>query len=177
MASLKFARARALVAPPGRTFHDVARSSSPLEADLPRTRFVPAIPLLLFGLASCGGSDSPTDNSLECSGGTVLGLGASATTGTLQNGDDLDFDGAYLDRYSLAIQSGATVRITMRTAAFDSFLWLLTSGGTLIESDDDGGGGLDAQITDTLGRGCYLIEATSLVAGQTGSYTLTAESL
>ena len=145
---------------------------------MPRTLFVPAVFVLLLGLASCGGSDSPTDNSLECSGGTVLGLGANATTGTLQAGDDLDpADGAYLDRYSLAIQSGATVLITMRTAAFDSFLWLRTSGGAVIESNDDGGGGLDAQITESVGRGCYIVEATSLGAGHTGTYTLTAESI
>ena len=144
---------------------------------MPRTPFVPAVFVLLLGLASCGGSDSPTDNSLQCSGGTVLGLGANATTGTLQAGDDLDIDGAFLDRYSLAIQSGATVRITMRTAAFDSFLWLRASGGALIESNDDGGGGLDAQITETVGRGCYIVEATSLFPGETGNYSLTAESL
>jgi hypothetical protein len=144
---------------------------------LPRTRFLPVIAVLLFGLTSCGGSDSPTDNTLECSGGPVLGLGANATTGTLQAGDGLDIDGAYLDRYSLAIRSGATVRITMRTAAFDSFLWLKASGGATIDFDDDGGGGLDAQITETLARGCYLVEATSLGAGHTGNYTLSAESL
>jgi hypothetical protein len=117
------------------------------------------------------------DNSLECSGGPELGLGANATTGRLEAGDGLDVDGAFLDRYSLAIQSGATVRVTMRTAAFDSFLWLRTSGGGTIESNDDGGGGLDAQITRTLGRGCYIVEATSLGAGFTGDYTLVAESL
>jgi hypothetical protein len=142
-----------------------------------RTPLVPAVLVLLFGLSSCGGSDSPTDNSIECSGGPPLGLG-STVSGRLESGDALDVDGAYLDRYSLAISRGATVRITMRSAAVDSWLWLRSSGGgAAITSDDDSGGGLDAQFTETLSRGCYLVEATSLGDGQTGNYTLIAESL
>ena len=92
----------------------------------------------------------------------------------------LDIDGAFLDRYALAVPTATTVRITMRSAEVDSFLWLLTSGASVIAFDDDDGEGifgLDAQISEPLARGCYLVETTSLDEGETGSYTLRTESL
>ena len=81
-------------------------------------------------LTSCGG-DSPTQGEppLSCSGGVPLAVG-STISGELQPGDELDIDGAFLDRYALAVPTAATVRITMRSGEVDSFLWLLTFGAS-----------------------------------------------
>ncbi len=135
------------------------------------------LPLLasLIGLSACGGGDSPTDGSLECSGGSPLTIGAGVT-GTLQAGDALDIDGAYLDRYALEVEQTGTVRITMSSTQVDAFLWLRTPGGSMLTADDDSGGGNNARITQSLSRGCYLVEATTFGEGDTGSYDLIAEN-
>ena len=65
----------------------------------------------------------------------------------------------------------------MRSTAVDAFLWLLSESGAVLAQDDDSGlgvNGLDAQITETLSEGCYLVEATTF-EGETGAYTLTVE--
>jgi hypothetical protein len=62
----------------------------------------------------------------------------------------------------------------MRSNTVDSFLWLLTEDYDEITNDDDGGGNLDARIVRNLGRGCYLVEATTF-PGETGGYTLTVQ--
>lgn len=132
--------------------------------------------LALVTLFGCG--DDPTGPSLTCTGGSPLAVGGTVN-GTLQQGDDLDIDGAFLDRYALSVTSSATITITMRSNEVDAFLWLLDAEDeTVIDSDDDGGGGdtgLDARIQRSLDRGCYWVEATSAFAGPTGAYTLTVQ--
>jgi hypothetical protein len=141
---------------------------------MPRTSRTFSLLAGLVGLSSCGG-DSPTDNSLDCSGGSPLSIGAGVT-GTLQAGDALDIDGAYLDRYALEVGQTGTVRITMTSAAVDAFLWLRSPSGSVLTADDDSGGGSDARITQSLSRGCYLVEATTFFEGETGGYNLIAEN-
>ncbi len=135
----------------------------------------------LLSLTSCGGGDSPTQGepSLNCTGGVALAVGATIN-GQLQLGDELDIDGAFLDRYALTVSTAGTVQITMRSGEVDSFLWLLDSGSSVLDFDDDTGGGvngLDAQISRSLARGCYLVETTSIDEGETGSYTVTTQRL
>lgn len=130
------------------------------------------LPLLL--LAACGGdSTGPVD--LNCVGGTPLSVDATVN-GTLLEGDDLDVDGSYLDRFALTVEESGSIRITMRSDDLDAFLWLLRPSGNVITSDDDNGGGLDAQITQTLNRGCYLVEATTY-PGESGAYVLSVQRL
>lgn len=128
----------------------------------------------VVALAACG--DDPAAPALDCTGGVPLAVGATVN-GTLEEGDALDIDGAYLDRFALAVTSDRTVTITMRSPELDSFLWLRTAGGAVITTNDDGGGGvngLDARIVRDLERECYLVEATTF-PGQTGAYTLTVQ--
>lgn len=130
------------------------------------------LPLLL--LVACGGdSTGPVD--LNCVGGTPLAVGATVN-GTLLEGDDLDVDGAYLDRFALTVEESSSIQFTMRSDDLDAFLWLLRPNGNVITQDDDSGGGLDAQITQSLDRGCYLVEATTF-PGETGAYVLTVQRM
>jgi hypothetical protein len=135
-------------------------------------------PVALIALVFAGAcSESSTEPvNLNCTGGAPLAVDATVN-GTLQQGDDLDIDGAYLDRYSLTVEEAGTIRITMRSDDVDSWLWLLNTNGTVITADDDSGGGLDAQITRSLNRGCYLVEATSAFPGETGAYVLSTQRL
>ncbi len=132
------------------------------------------LPLILasivFLTAGCSDSTGPEDL-VTCTGGTPLAVGATVN-GTLAEGDELDFDGAYLDRYALAVQQGGTHEVTMRSTELDSFLWLVNpDSGDIIAFDDDSGGGLDARIVHPLDRGCYWVEATTF-PGESGAYTL-----
>lgn len=133
--------------------------------------------LALLALSGCG--DDPTGPSLTCTGGSPLTVGGTVN-GTLQQGDDLDIDGAFLDRYALTVTSSATIAITMRSNEVDAFLWLLDpEDETVIASNDDGGGGdtgLDARIQRSFDRGCYWVEATSALPGHSGAYTLTVQA-
>jgi hypothetical protein len=97
-------------------------------------------------------------------------------SGTLQDGDRvLEDDGTYYDAYVFEGRSGDRVVITMRSSDFDAYLSLRSSGGEVLESNDDieGGSTTDAQINYTLSRnGRYTIYANSLNEGETGRYTL-----
>lgn len=135
------------------------------------TRGATVLFVVLF--SACGDSGTGPDT-LNCSGGAALVLGTTLN-GTLAEGDDLDVDGAFLDRYALAVPDAGLIRITMRSDDVDAWLWLLSSTGSVLESDDDSGGDLDARIERTLSRGCYLVEATSASPGQVGAYSLLAE--
>lgn len=135
---------------------------------------VVVLTLATAALAACGDDGPSGPSTLNCTGGAALSVGANVG-GTLQDGDQLDIDGAYLDRYALTVSQSGTIEITMRSTQLDAFLWLLDDEGAEIEQDDDDGGGVtgfDAQIVRTLSRGCYLIDATTW-PDETGSYTLT----
>ncbi|MEM0962685.1 MAG: DUF4344 domain-containing metallopeptidase [Bacteroidota bacterium] len=103
-----------------------------------------------------------------------------ALTGALTGSDPTLDDGSHYDLYRYDGRPGETVVFTLRSDDFDAYL----SGGPiadsfeLTDSDDDGAGGTDAQITVTLsGTGSFALLANSLGGGATGRYTLTAESL
>jgi hypothetical protein len=135
--------------------------------------------LILLPIAACGDSSPAGPEDLNCTGGAPLSVGATVN-GTLEEGDDLDIDGAFLDRYALTVNQGGQIEITMRSTAVDAFLWLLETNESVIAFDDDSGGGpggLDARITRNLSTGCYLVEATSAFPGETGPYTLEVRRL
>jgi hypothetical protein len=127
--------------------------------------FAPLVAVLAF--SSC----SELTGSGDCSGGVDIAVG-EVRNGTLQAGDDLDVDGAYLDPYALRVSSDQTVNITMTSTAVDAWLWLLDDDGNVLDVDDDSAGGTNALITIPLSRGCYVVEATSYSPGETGSYTV-----
>ncbi|TVR03304.1 MAG: hypothetical protein EA398_05310 [Deltaproteobacteria bacterium] len=66
------------------------------------------------------------------------------------------------------------VRVTLRSGDFDAYLVMSNALGAVVASDDDSGGGLDAQFdyTSTLG-GAYLIWVTSFGGSTRGHWTLT----
>lgn len=143
-----------------------------------RTRILaPWVAVATLGLSACGDDDPSGPAALECTGGVALSVGASVD-GTLEEGDALDIHGEFLDRYALTVEQTATVEITMRSSDVDAFLWLLRTSGFVLDQDDDSGegaDGLDARIVRPLERGCYLVEATTSFAGQTGDYTLSVD--
>ncbi len=110
---------------------------------------------------------------------TQLTAGQS-TSGRLERGDRQLQDDSFFDLFEYRGQPGEQITVTLRSNDFDAFL----QGGPptasdidVQESDDDSGGGTDAQITATLGAsGVYRVRANSYGADATGAYTISVES-
>jgi hypothetical protein len=83
------------------------------------------------------------------------------------------------DRYSFTASPGQQVAFFL-SGGFDTYLYLRNPAGTVIASNDDGGGGTNSRIPASSGvftlpagsAGTYVIEVTSYSAGATGAYTL-----
>jgi len=123
--------------------------------------------------------------SLESLGGDTgaypsIRLGQTVT-GRLDENDPIRSDDTLYEIYVYQGQVGEQVLVTMRSGDFDSYV----QAGRLVRdnfepdaSDDDSGGGTDAQVLVTVGgSGSLTILANSYAAGGTGQFSLTVESL
>jgi hypothetical protein len=82
------------------------------------------------------------------------------------------------DRVAVMLKPGETITVSMSSSVFDAKLELENGLGTLVASDDNGGGGTNARITYTAPAGgsavdTYTIYATSALATGGGSYSFT----
>lgn len=120
-------------------------------------------------------------------GALVLGLAAAATpaqaqqqiaigqamAGSLTVSDLQWSDGARYDPYIFYGQAGQYVTITMQSTDFDSYLLLMDQAGNQLAYNDDGGGGLNAQIGMALPMtGTYRIIAKAYRSNVFGNYSL-----
>ncbi len=85
----------------------------------------------------------------------------------------------FIDAYWFNATQGDRIQATMRSTAFDSALFLYRNNADPeIAFNDNGGGGLDAQLTFLITQtGRYLIFATPFAANKTGAYTLSLTRL
>ncbi|MCC7051881.1 MAG: Ig-like domain-containing protein [Gemmatimonadaceae bacterium] len=124
-----------------------------------------------YELSVTPGSQACIDARVFNSPGTV--------TDTLTAASCVLSDTSYVDRYSLTVPIGRTYTVTMRSAAFDAFMWMEnTASGEMVGRNDDGGGGAlgrDARISVLLPAGTYTINANSARPRATGEYTLAVE--
>ena len=120
-----------------------------------------------------GGEFDPTLGA--CTSYPALTLG-TPVTGSLSSTDATDPNGYYYDVYRLQIAGSSTVEISQSSDVVDSYVYVYNSAGTAVGFDDDGGEGLDALLTETLGAGCYIVVATSYDPQETGAYQLEANA-
>jgi len=126
-----------------------------------------------FPLAEGGGAGgTPCDDcrvgALECDG--------DAIDGTLAAGDCLLGDNTLFDIYTLDLQEGAAVTVTL-TADFDTFFFLVDVDCFVIETNDDcvGGDPLSGScLTYNLGPGLYHLVANGFAPQDAGPYTIEA---
>lgn len=119
-------------------------------------------------LSSCTESTGPA----ECSGGTEIKIGESRS-GSLSAGDDVDSEyNAYLDKWAFRVSDEQEIVIAMNSMDFDTYLRLLDEDNEVVAFDDDSGDDFNSRIVEVLPAGCYVIEATSFDAGETGSYSI-----
>ena len=86
--------------------------------------------------------------------------------------------GRYARFYSFYVSATSDVEIDL-TSTVDTYMFLLEgsgTGGTVVESDDDGGDGYNSQITRELTPGLYTVEATTYSSSQTGAFALNVDA-
>lgn len=116
-------------------------------------------------------------------GGTIPTMSVpGAAGGTLAPGDELDpiwlpNRQFYKDDYILTdFTPGQVVTLRMNSSFLDAFLELVDQNGMLLDSNDDGGDGTNAQLTFTVQSGViYTLRATTALQLQTGSYNVTSQ--
>jgi hypothetical protein len=87
--------------------------------------------------------------------------------------------GVYLDAYYFDATQSDRARMTMRSTAFDPFVFFYRNfTDPEIAFDDNGGGGFDAQITHTIPTtDRYIIVGTPFALNDTGAYTIQLQKL
>jgi len=87
----------------------------------------------------------------------------------------------YFDAYTFAGVQGQQVGINVTSSAFDTYVYLLNSAGTVLDEDDNSGPGTSSRIPASSGfftlpsTGTYTIRATSAANGATGAYTVSID--
>ncbi|HKP72750.1 MAG TPA: pre-peptidase C-terminal domain-containing protein, partial [Pyrinomonadaceae bacterium] len=104
----------------------------------------------------------------------------TTVNGTLANGDctnPIEQDGTFVDFYSFNATAGQQVSVTLTSANFNAFVYLIMPNGDVV-ADNDGGGGTNARLPQGAGfgrlpiTGTYTIIVNSLNVGESGSYSL-----
>ena len=85
---------------------------------------------------------------------------------------DCTWPRAYMDRYRLHVGQAASVTIDLTSSRLDTWLSLSDANGAHIVSDDDGGAGLNSQISRVLDAGTYYVDASTYDTASTGAYEL-----
>lgn len=120
---------------------------------------------------------------LACAGGAAAQgpiTAGQTVSGSLVQDDQVQSDGSHYDAWVYSGKRGERLTITLKSAAFDTYLTLGRGDGSTfkeLKTDDDGGGGSDSQIVVVLpSDGEYVIRAGSLVGDSYGAYTLRVAS-
>ena len=85
----------------------------------------------------------------------------------------------FSDAYSFNGTAGQQIAIAMSSSTFDTWIDLVGPSGSIIVSDNNGGGGTNSRIPANTGfftlpsSGTYVIQATSFSTNVTGSYIVT----
>ncbi len=100
--------------------------------------------------------------------------------GWLTEGDARERDrGSFYDLWTLRGNAGETVRITMQSDEFDTYLYfgrMVDGRWEVLETNDDGEDTTDSELTFTLPEtGEYHIHASAFVERGSGPYTLRVE--
>ncbi len=102
----------------------------------------------------------------------------SSVTGQLTASDPVLSDNTHYKLFTFQGSAGQTVQIDLISNDFDSYLYLRDANGASIATNDDGGGGLNARIIQTLpASGMYQIVANTLRQGQFGGFTLRLQAV
>lgn len=122
--------------------------------------------------------------SLSGGGCTTVPIAPGQTVNASLATSDCSYVGTtrFVDLYTFSGAAGQRVAISMSSATFDTYLYLVNSANQIVGEDDDGGGGTNSRIPLTSGfltlpaTGTYTIHATSFFDSSTGAYSLSLVS-
>ena len=121
---------------------------------------------------SCGGIDGLALTALPTAG-RELWRGETAF-GRLSGGEASIENDRPVQAWALEGLAGETATIRLESDDYDAYLYLFGPGLTEAMSNDDGGAGLNSELTVTFPEtGTYTVGAGALSSGATGSYSLT----
>jgi hypothetical protein len=100
-----------------------------------------------------------------------LALGATAN-GTLTNLDCRISDSTLIDFYQFVLPALDGVTLTMNSASFDPYIFLLDTQSNTIAVDDNSGPGSNALLRAILPAGSYVVGANAFAVGTSGPYSL-----
>ncbi|MBI5788086.1 MAG: carboxypeptidase regulatory-like domain-containing protein [Candidatus Schekmanbacteria bacterium] len=111
--------------------------------------------------------------------GTFASLADKQTIdGILGTGDVQLSGGQYLDAYTIAADAKTSILVTMQSGDFDTYLWLTDSNGKVVTIGNDGQDSTNSQISFVpKQKGNYKLWASSNFPQETGSYSVTVESI
>ncbi|MBX9707718.1 MAG: caspase family protein [Caulobacteraceae bacterium] len=93
--------------------------------------------------------------------------------GELARGDDQLDSGEFVDVYEIQGRAGETLRATMRSTEFDTYLMIRGPSGFAEDNDDGGDDGTNSTLEVRLpATGTYRLSATSYEPGESGRYAL-----
>lgn len=119
---------------------------------------------------SCGGIDGAALTALPALGSIRLG---QEVFGTLGNAEASIQDDRPVQAWTIDGRTGDRLTISLSSDDYDSYLYFAGPGLPEVRTDDDGGEGLDSELTVTLPEdGSYTIGAAALSTGAMGSYRL-----
>lgn len=137
----------------------------------------------VFITASSGGVDGTASVTVlltadPCEVVTPIVVGQSIN-GTLVTADCQLEDLSYFDLYSLTLSSAASVRVNLSSAAFDTWLMVLTSNFDVVGVNDDIEPEVDlnSRLDLNLTAGSYIIVANAVFPNTTGAYTVAVTPL
>jgi len=151
------------------TYHVVASSSGSRQAGtyLLRVARDPAPRASI----SCGGIDGMTLTNLSAHGQLRVD---EPVFGVLTGSEASIENDRPVQTWNLRGEAGDRLTISLASDDYDSYLYFFGPGMAETMVNDDGGAGLNSEITVTLTEsGNYTVGAAALSSGSTGSYTLT----
>lgn len=173
--------------PDGKLIKAQNRSEISIVSDNGRRQpFPDAATFLNLGYLFCNVTEVADYDSYP-TGPIVTGAGSNACTpspialnasvgGSLSDGDcnSPRRSGGKADLYTFNGTAGQRVTISLNSANFDAYLFLVGPGGNVLREDDDSGGNRNSRISDfTLpSSGVYTVEATAYYSYGRGSYSI-----
>jgi hypothetical protein len=101
----------------------------------------------------------------------------TSVSGQISMSDPIMADQTHYKLFTFVGTAGQTVQIDLLSADFDAYLYLKDQNGQTIAHDDDGGGGHNARIIQSLPyTGTYQVYANTVGRGETGSFNLQVRS-
>jgi hypothetical protein len=112
---------------------------------------------------------SQTSNDLT----TMVGKGS--TSGALTTSDPALNDGSYVDSYTVRLERGQTLSVSVASAEFETYVGLVKPSGDIIEGNRSQDGSLSRLEVQADEAGVWYVIVTSATPQQLGSYLLSVK--